>query len=119
MEVSAGPESAEQWRGCLFFCSLRGPLFYHYESSSNEPVRLLREYRGIYQVTPVFVVRFGTDFLFRAAWTLPTPQVQQKGFDAMAWLGTRSPLGDILGPSQVPLAATTFLPPMQLADQPR
>lgn len=82
-------------------------------------MRVLREYWSIYQFTPVFAVSLGRDFLFRAAWTLPTPQVQHKGFDAMARLGACSQLGEISGASQLPLAAITFLPPMPLADQPR
>ena len=100
-------------------CSSAVCIFYHSESSSNEPVRLLGEYWGICLFTPGFAVSLGKDFLFRAAWTLPTPQVQHKGFDAMAWLGACSQLGEILGASQMLLAATTFLPPMWLVDQPR
>lgn len=95
--VNAGPGSAEHWRECLFFCSFHGPFFYHSESSSNEPVRILREFWSICLFTPGFVVSLDRDFLFRAAWTLPTPQVQHKGFDAMAWLGACSQHGRDFG----------------------
>lgn len=85
--VNAGPGAAEQWRERLFFCSLHGPFFYLSESGSNEPVRLLREYGGICLFTPGSAASLGRDFPFRTAWRLPAPQVQHKGFDAMAHLG--------------------------------
>lgn len=91
----------------------------HSESSSNEPVRLLREYWGICLFNPGLAVSLGRDFLFRVAWPLPTPPVQHKGFGAMAQLAACSQLEEILGASQVPLAAITFLPPILLVDQPR
>lgn len=61
---------------------------------------------------PGFVVSRGRGFLFRAAWTLQTPQVQHKGFDPRSLLGAYSQLRKIWGASQVLLTATT------LTDQP-
>lgn len=65
----------------LFFCSLHGPFFNILKASAMNQGGWW-EYEGIYRFTALFAVL--TDFFFRAAWMLPTPQVQHKSFDALA-----------------------------------
>lgn len=104
---------------CLFLWSFHRSLFYCSECSSNELVKLLREYWGICLFTLGFAVSLGRNFLFRAAWTLQTPWAQHKGFDGLAQLWACIQLGEISGASQMLSAVTSCLPPMGLSGQPR